>query len=164
MALSDSCFEFLEAVQEAASKLAEEAHHYSAPAFVSTYGTEVDALRRAAAIVAEHPYDHEAGSRLIRLAVKIGKYHDTVPGHPAEAENKKEMLELVRLLQSELTGEDVDAVPAVVENIVTESRYTEPATIRLKAMLGKLGKSSYDVAIKIIGDVGSSVAKRMLGM
>ena len=31
MALSDACFQFLTDVAEAAGRLAEEAHHYSAP-------------------------------------------------------------------------------------------------------------------------------------
>jgi hypothetical protein len=75
------------------------------------------------------------------------------------------MKRLVRLLQTELEGEDAAAISAVVSNVVAETGYTRPAAERLKnAMLSKLGKSAYDVAIKIIGDIGSATVKKMLGL
>jgi hypothetical protein len=46
MALSDSCFEFLDAVAAAASALAKDVHHYAAPDNPLRYGSEIDALRR----------------------------------------------------------------------------------------------------------------------
>ena len=82
MALSDACFDFLEAVGGAARKLADEAHWYSAPDNPLRYGEEIDALRRACMVVAEAPYDPEAGVRLLRLAASVMRHHDTPPGTP----------------------------------------------------------------------------------
>ena len=61
MALSDSCFEFLDAVTIAASALAKDVHHYSSPDNPISHGAEIDALRRACSAVAEAPYDPDAG-------------------------------------------------------------------------------------------------------
>jgi hypothetical protein len=49
-------------------------------------------------------------------------------------------------------------------NVVAETRFTPQAAERLKAMLSKLGKSAYEIAIKIISDIGSATVKKMLGL
>src|SRR3954453_23126478 len=96
MALSDSCFDFLTAVSEAAGTFAKEAHHYSGPDYPIAYGPEIDALRRTAAIVRDHPYDAEAGARLLKLASTIGRALDTAPGSPElEARRQRELDELI---------------------------------------------------------------------
>jgi|tagenome__1003787_1003787.scaffolds.fasta_scaffold20920019_2 hypothetical protein len=164
MALSDSCFEFLQAVSNASKQLAEEAHRYSAPDYPIPYGPEIDALRRAAAVVAEHPYDHLSGGRLLKLATTVVTYLDTPPDSPRFDLHEDRVRELVRLMQQELTGEDARAVEGVVENIVTETRFTGRAVARLRGMMPKLGKASYEIVVKIIGDIGSAAAKKMLGM
>jgi hypothetical protein len=51
-----------------------------------------------------------------------------------------------------------------MENVVVETKFTPQATERLKTMLPKLGKSAYDIAIKIISDIGSATAKKLLGL
>ncbi len=137
MGLSDVCFEFLEAVSTAADDLARGVHHYSDPESPIPYGSEIDALRQACAAA---PETQVASAR--------------------EAEMKK----LVHLLQAEFDGDEAAAVPAVVKNVVAETGYTERASKRLKAMLPKLGKSAYDIAIKIISDIGSATVKRLLGL
>src|SRR5688500_8265792 len=119
MALSDACFEFLTAISRAAHKLADDAHYYAAPDYPLQYGPEVDALRRAAWIVGEHPYDVQAVSRLADLASKVQRYLDTPPNSDRSAERKAEVIELVRLLQNELSREEAEAVPSVVDNVVT---------------------------------------------
>ena len=68
MALSDVCFEFLRSVEAAAASLAEAVHHYSAPEYPLTYGSEIDALRKACAAVRAAPFDPEAGALLLKLA------------------------------------------------------------------------------------------------
>jgi hypothetical protein len=55
LALSDSCFEFMQATADAAEALASAVHHYSAPDYPIPYGVEIDALRRACAAVKESP-------------------------------------------------------------------------------------------------------------
>ena len=38
------------------------------------------------------------------------------------------------------------------------------ASERLKSLLGKVSKSTYDLSIKIIGDIGSAIVKKTLGL
>ncbi len=76
----------------------------------------------------------------------------------------EEMRQLVRAMQRELTGSDAEAVPYLIRDITSESPEGERAAGRLKEMLPKLGKASYDLAVKVIGDVASSAAKKILGM
>ncbi|MBR1284373.1 DUF2321 domain-containing protein [Bradyrhizobium sp. AUGA SZCCT0177] len=163
MALSDSCFDFLTAVSKAAGTLAEEAHHYSAPDYPIVYGPEIDALRRAAAVVHDHPYDAEAGARLLRLASTIGRALDTAPGSPELDAKQKAVDELIRSLMSEVKGEEAASLPSIIENVTNDTPYTEKAAGRLKGVLAKVGKSTYDLAIKVLGDVATAAAKKWMG-
>ena len=165
MALSDACFDFLNAVAEAAAELGRQAHHYSDPDYPIRYGVEVDALRHACMAAGEAPYDPEAAARALRLALSVMRYHDIPPVHEDWSEKKRaEMMRLVKALQKDLVPEEAAAVPAVVEQIVQETPFSAPAAARLKSMLAKVGKPAYDVAIKIIGDVGAATVKKMLGL
>ena len=164
MALSDSCFEFLQTMGEAAGKLAKDVHRHSDPDNPIAYGAELDALRRACTAVAEAPYDPEAGSRLIRLAASVMRYHDTPPGTAEASQREGELKKLVRLLEEAVDADDAAGLPAMVENVATESQFTTSASRRLKRLMPKLGKSAYEVAIKIISDVGSATAKKILGL
>jgi hypothetical protein len=92
------------------------------------------------------------------------RFHDAPPGTTKATHRHDEMRKLVQLFQKELDEHDAEGVPAVVENIVSESPFTEAAANRLKRLLPKLGKSAYEVAIKVITDVGSATAKRLLGL
>jgi hypothetical protein len=47
---------------------------------------------------------------------------------------------------------------------MVETSFTPLAAEGLKAMLSKLGKSAYDVAIKIISDIGSATVRKMLDL
>lgn len=164
MALSDACFEFLGAVSKAAHELADAAHWYSAPDNPLRYGEEIDALRRACMAMAEAPYDPEAGVRLLRLAASIMRYHDTPPGILSKPEREAEMMKLVALLRSNLGAEDASAASSTVEHITSETLFTAQATQHLAGLLPKLGKAAYETAIKIITDIGSATAKKMLGL
>jgi hypothetical protein len=164
MALSDACFDFLQATADAAEALATAVHHYAAPDYPIPYGGEIDALRRACAAFRERPYDPASGADLLRLAASVMTFHDTPPDAPEHWHRESEMKRLVSLLQDNLDGDDSIAVPAVVDNVVAESRFTPQAAERLKAMLSKLGKSAYEIAIKIISDIGSATVKKMLGL
>jgi Uncharacterized protein conserved in bacteria (DUF2321) len=163
MALSDSCFDFLAAVSDAAGQFAEEAHYYSAPNYPIQYGPEIDALRRVAAIVRDHPYDSEAGARLLKLASTIGRALDTGPGSPELEAREKEMNELILVLMKQLTGEDAESLPSIIKNVVVDTPYTEKAAGRLKEILSRVGKSTYDIAIKVIGDIATVSAKKWMG-
>ena len=149
---------------EAIDHLAEDVHRYSAPHNPIPYGPEIDALRRACLAASEAPYDPEAAARVMRLALSTMRFHDTPPGAAQQAERKTEMTRLIEAMQKELDADDATALPAVVEQIVTETLYSAKAGQRLKSMLSKLGKPTYDIAIKIIGDIASATVKKTLGL
>jgi hypothetical protein len=91
-------------------------------------------------------------------------FHDTPPDTPESAHRETEMKRLICLLEEPLDSSEKAAVPAVVNNVLVETKFTPLAAERLKGMLSKLGKSAYDVAIKIISDIGSATVKKMLGL
>ena len=74
------------------------------------------------------------------------------------------MTELVRLLRSNLGAEDASDVSSTVEHITRETPFTAQAARRLSVLLPKLGRATYDAAVKIITDIGSATAKKMLGL
>ena len=53
--------------------------------------------------------------------------------------------------------------PSIIENVTKDTPYTEKAAGRLKGMLTKVGKSTYDVAIKVLGDIATVAAKKWMG-
>jgi hypothetical protein len=71
---------------------------------------------------------------------------------------------MTRRLTPQSDSKEKATIPTVVENVVVETRFTLQAAERLKTMLAKLGKPTYDVAIKIISDIGSATVKKMLGL
>jgi hypothetical protein len=164
MALSDACFEFMQATADAAEALAAAVHHYASPDYPISYSVEIDALRRACAAVKESPYDPQLGAELLRLAASVMTFHDTPPDTPEALNREGEMKKLIRLLEDAVDDDQKTIVPAVVGNVVVETKFTPQAAERLKTMLPKLGKSAYDIAIKIISDIGAATAKKMLGL
>jgi hypothetical protein len=124
-------------VAAAAGRLAEEAHHYSAPDYPVQYGPEIDALKRAAVLFKDHPYDAEAGGRLLDLASGVGRYLDTPPGAEELKERSTKVAELVQEMLGDLGIEDGKSLPSIVENVVVDTPYTEKAAGRLNIPFGK---------------------------
>src|SRR5947207_159607 len=118
MALSDSCFTFLNEVAQAAGRLANEAHHYSAPDYPIQYGPEIDALERMAVLFRDHPYDAAVGARLLDLASAVGRYLDTPPGAKELPERSTKVAELMQQMSGDLGMEDSKSLPSVIENVV----------------------------------------------
>jgi hypothetical protein len=114
--------------------------------------------------VGTDPYDPVAGARLLQLAIAVQRFYDAPPGVPEADTRQIGMKELVQVLQKELEGEDRAAIPAIVETITREGPLAEHAASRLKELLPKLGKSSYDLAVRVIGDIASATVKKMLGL
>jgi hypothetical protein len=164
LALSDACFDFLRNVADAAEELANDVHHYSDPEYPIPYGSEVGTLRRACLAVKHAPYDPDAGARLLRLAASVMTAHDTPPSSEEAHSRHEAMIKLSRALEAELDGDDASAVPALVRNVVTETGFTGSAAKQLKALMPRLGKSAYDIVIKIVSDIGSATAKKILGL
>jgi hypothetical protein len=63
-------------------------------------------------------------------------FHDTPESLVREAEMKK----LIRLLQATLDDDDQTTVPAIVDNVVVETRYTPQAAERLKTIAAETWK------------------------
>jgi hypothetical protein len=162
MALSDACFEFLESLRDAAQALAQQSAHYAKMPF--RYGEEIDALLSACRDVQAEPWNEEAAIRLIRLAGSILNYHDTAPGSPGESARLDRMNALVRIVRSDLGDAEANEVAALVPDLTSDTPKAESAALRLKPILLRLGKVGYDLAIKIITDVASEIAKKTLGL
>lgn len=162
--LSDSCHHFLIRVGEAARQLTEDAHHYSGPDWLKTYGSEADALKRASKRVADDPFDADALNELMQLATAVMRFHDTVPSTPDADAREQEMKRLIGILQQNLDSAAAASAPTVVTEAMQDGPEAEVASHRLKAMLTKLGKPTYDIVVKIITDIGSATIKKTLGL
>lgn len=71
---------------------------------------------------------------------------------------------VIEIAQLELDDTDAAAVPALVHEIAIDMPRTEISALKLKRILSKLGKPTYDVAIKVISDIASEAAKKALGL
>lgn len=160
--LSDACFEFLGSLREAAQALAEQSAPYAKMPF--RYGEEIDALLTACRDVQAAPWNEEAAIRLIRLAGSILSYHDTPPGSSGEAARLERMNALVRIVRSDLGETAANEVATLAPDLTSDTPQAESAALKLKPILMRLGKVGYDVAIKIITDVASEIAKKTLGL
>ena len=164
MSLSDACFDFVDVLRSATLGLADAVEWYSKPPYDHYYGDEIDALRKACADAARDPWEPEAAARLIRLASAVLAYHDTPPGTPVEAERQAQMAKLIKLVRLSLDKEDAAEVERIMPDVVSETPRTERAALRLKRILSKLGKATYDVAVNVISDIASETAKKILGL
>ena len=70
----------------------------------------------------------------------------------------------IEVLQLDLEGQDAADVAELVRAVSVETPRTEVAALKLKRLLPKLGKATYDVAIKVISDFASEAAKKTLGL
>jgi hypothetical protein len=55
-------------------------------------------------------------------------------------------------------------VASLVSDLTSNTPKAESAALRLKPILARLGRVGYDMAIKIITDVASEIAKKTLGL
>jgi hypothetical protein len=109
-------------------------------------------------------YDPKSGAELLRLAASVMIYKDTPPNTTEAVNRETELKKLIRLLEDSVDEDQKATVLAIVNNVVVETQFTRQAAERLKSMLSKVGKSAYDIAIKIISDIGSATVKKMLGL
>jgi hypothetical protein len=68
----------------------------------------------------------------------------------------------IEILEMQMEGQDVTGINALIHTVVVDSPRAEVAALKLKRMVGKLAKSTYDVAIKVISDIASHTAKKTL--
>ncbi len=69
----------------------------------------------------------------------------------------------IEVLQMDLDPVDAEAVTSLVSVIAVESPRTEIAALKLKQLMAKLGKATYDIGVKVVSDVASETAKKALG-
>jgi hypothetical protein len=162
MALSDACFEFTETIISAAQELLAAVDWCADLAL--NYGEEIGALRNACLDVQKTPWEMEAAGKLIRLATSVMRYHDTPPGSPAESTRREDMKKLIDLLRPDLNEPDAAEVKRLLPDVMRDGPQTNRAAVRFQTILAKIGKATYDVAIKIISDIASETAKKVLGL
>jgi hypothetical protein len=61
-------------------------------------------------------------------------------------------------------AQDIQDVEGTLPDIVRDTTKTEGASLKLKRILGKLGKDVYSIAIKVVTDIASETAKKTLGI
>jgi hypothetical protein len=152
----------LESLRDAAQTLAEQSAHYANSPL--GYGEEIDALLVACNNVQVSPWNEEAAVRLIRLAGSVLKYHDTPPGSDEQPARLDRMNSLIRIVRFDLGDAQANEVASLVPDLTSDTPKAASAALRLKPILAGLGKVGYDMAIKIIIDVGSEMAKKTLGL
>ena len=68
------------------------------------------------------------------------------------------------VLRPALDEADGIEVKRLLPDVVTDTPQTGRAAMRLQTILAKLGKATYDVAIKVVSDLASETAKKVLGL
>lgn len=70
----------------------------------------------------------------------------------------------VEVEEMALEGQDATDAAALVAAVSVDTPRTELSALKLKKLLAKLSGPVYDVAIKIVSDVASETAKKVLGL
>jgi hypothetical protein len=81
------------------------------------------------------------------------------PWQQSAIDNLKEIFK-----ESELSAEDVAIAEATLPDVLQDTPRTESASLKLRGIMGKLGKPLYDISIKVITDIASETAKKTLGL
>jgi hypothetical protein len=81
------------------------------------------------------------------------------PWQASSIENLKDVLS-----ESGLSQQDIQDIETALPDIVRDTTKTEGASLRIKRILGSLGKDFYSIVIKIVSDIASETAKKTLGI
>jgi len=81
------------------------------------------------------------------------------PWRRAAIENLQELLR-----ESGLDEHDIDTAEKALPDVLRDTPKTKSATMRLKRILTKLQKPAYELVIKVISDVASETAKKVIGL
>jgi len=68
------------------------------------------------------------------------------------------------LQESELSTQDREEIDKALPDVLGDTAKTESAALKVKRILGKIGKPAYEVVIKVVTDVASETAKKTLGL
>jgi hypothetical protein len=81
------------------------------------------------------------------------------PWQQSAIENLKEIFK-----QSDLSSQDVEIIEAALPDVLRDTPKTESSSLKLKGVLAKVGKPVYDISVKVITDVASETARKILGL
>lgn len=81
------------------------------------------------------------------------------PWQEAAIANLKDILR-----EGELSNDDIAAAEAALPDVLRDTPKSEAAALRLKRIMGGLGKPVYDVALKVVSDIASETAKKTMGL
>ncbi len=68
------------------------------------------------------------------------------------------------LKEGALPAEDVQTFSNALPDVLRDSPKTDSASLKIKRILGKLGKDTYDIAIKVLTDVATEAARKQIGL
>lgn len=99
---------------------------------------------------------HVGSSPVPKYCINCGMGY---PWQLSSIENLKEVLK-----EGGLTSQDIQEVEKALPDIVRDTKKSESAALKMKRILGKLGKDVYGVAVKVVSDIASEAAKKALGL
>ncbi|WP_313452003.1 DUF2321 domain-containing protein [Brevundimonas sp.] len=110
------------------------------------------------------------GDYVVEGVLSIGGYPTPIPNYcencggafpwqEAAIENLREILN-----EGDLSEADMTVFENAIPDVIRETPKTESASLRLKRVMGGLGKPVYDVAIKVVSDIASETAKKTMGL
>jgi hypothetical protein len=68
------------------------------------------------------------------------------------------------LKDSALGAGDLEELNRALPDVLRDTVKTQSAAQKVKGILGKLGKQTYDIAIKVVTDVATEAAKKQMGL
>ena len=58
----------------------------------------------------------------------------------------------------------MEIIEATLPDVLRDTPKTESSSLKLKGVLAKVGKPIYDISVKVITDVASETARKILGL
>jgi hypothetical protein len=81
------------------------------------------------------------------------------PWQQSAIDNLKEILK-----KSNLSPQDMEIIEATLPDVLRDTPKAESSPLKLKGVLAKVGKPIYDISVKVITDVASETARKILGL
>lgn len=81
------------------------------------------------------------------------------PWQEAAIENLRDVLR-----EGDLSEADFAELESALPDVIRDTPKTESASLRVKRLLGGVGKPVYDVAVRVISDIASETAKKTMGL
>jgi hypothetical protein len=100
----------------------------------------------------------------------LGFFEIPVPKHcincgaayPWQASAIENLMDILH--ESTLTSQEIQELERALPDILSDTPKTDSASLKVKRILGRMGKPLYDVGIKVFSDIASETAKKSLGL